>query len=101
MAKKKKTSITLEDDLQKVNIPFDLLLGVSIVTEEVKDKGFKYKGLTQDGSPILTFKSKEENVTINIEKENLLIRQFSVDGDSKKLKAIYVVKPSERKFNLI
>ena len=81
MAKKKKKIkpiskpvSTLEKDLEDVKIPFDLMLGVSIVTEEAESKGFEYSGLTQDGSAVLTFKSKEkkESITINIEKENAI-----------------------------
>lgn len=93
----------LKKDLETVKVPFDLFTGLSLVTQELKDKDFKYIHMTNDHAPILTFESKKikERVSVTIEKENLLIRQFTITGDTRKLKVLYVVKPSERKFNLI
>ena len=100
MAKK----ASLGEKNKKIEIPFDLYTGFSLVVEELKNKGFEYSKITIDSvSPILTFESKElkERILININEEDLLIRQFSVKKNSRKLKVIYVTKPAERNFKLI
>lgn len=101
---KVKTKIAqLKEDLATVTIPFDLFTGLSLITEELKDKDFKYSHMTNDYYPTLTFEAKKikERVNVIIEKENILIRQFTINGDIRKLKVIYVMKPSDRKFNLV
>ena len=52
---------------------------------------------------LLNFKSKEknENLTITITEENLLIKQFTIEDTHEKLKVIYVIKPSNRNFKLL
>jgi hypothetical protein len=95
---------SLKDDLKDVEIPFDLFTGLSLVIEEVNKKGFTYIYKTESRNVILTFEAKEisETLSINIEKENLLVRQFTIKEDGgRKLKVIYVVKPSERTFKLV
>lgn len=97
----------LKSDLLKISVPFDLYSGLSLVTEELNSKGYSYKGLSENGEyPILTFIPKDvlkedESILINIEKENLLVRHFDVNPTGRKLRVIYVVKPTERSFNLI
>lgn len=96
----KKNSI--QKDLEGLIIPFDLLTGVAMVIEELDKKKFTYSHTTNEKSIMITYNSKSERVIVNIEKENLLIRQFIIeDEDIRKLKVVYVVKPSERTFKLI
>lgn len=95
---------SLKRDLKTIDVPFDLYTGLSLVIEEMKTKKFAYKELIKDASDILIFKSvrKKESISINIEKDNLLIRQYSlIDKDRRKLKVLYVVKPTERIFKLV
>ena len=96
-------SKSLEKDLENIRIPFNLFAGLTFVVEELKDKGFEYSNSTQEVIPVITFESlkREEIITINVEPENLLIKQFTVDKDKRKLKVLYVLKPSERQFKLI
>lgn len=105
MAKKKMTpEEKLTSDLSTIIVPFDLFTGLSIVIEELKKRKFTYTHLNQEAlQNILWFKTKEQKLSINIEKENLLIRQFSSETKTtpRKLKVIYVVKPTERDFKLI
>jgi hypothetical protein len=93
----------LSEDLANVDVPFDLFTGLSLVVSEVESKGFTYQHLTQSQGVIIAFESVKlaESIIINVEKENLLIRQFSIIGDTRKLKVVYVVKPSERTFKLV
>jgi len=94
----------LADDLAGVVIPFDLYTGITIVTDELERRGFIYSHLLNDDGIILKFKNEviAENISITIERENLLIRQFSIEeNNNRKLKVIYVIKPSERTFKLV
>lgn len=103
MAKTKNEKLKLQEDLEKVNIPFDLLHGFSLVVLELRNNDFSYSHLTQEQSSIFTFESKKakQKILVSINKEDLLIRQFSMNDDNRVLKVIYVVKPSERSFKLI
>jgi hypothetical protein len=108
MAKKKilKKTIpipSLNDDMKDIKLPFELLTGFSVVVNEVQEQGFKYDNTFTDSTSTLTFISKElkQRITINISKENLLIKQFSDKEDDRELKVIYVVKDSGRNFKLI
>lgn len=94
---------TLKKDLKGADVPFDLFTGLSLVVDEIESKGFVYSHLTKEKNILLVYTSKEakENISINIEKENLLIRQFMMTGTNRKLKVIYVVKPTERTFKLV
>tara|TARA_R110000796_G_scaffold100093_1_gene208548 strand:- start:101 stop:418 length:318 start_codon:yes stop_codon:yes gene_type:complete len=93
----------LKEDLESVSVPFDLFTGLSLVTEELNQKKFYYSHMNTDHSPTLVFESKKlkERVSVVIEKENLLIRQFTIKEDTRKLKVLYVLKPAQRKFNLV
>jgi len=101
--KEKPKSTKWDEDIKSISVPFDLFTGLSLVTEELKKKDFTYTKMVKDHSPILIFESKklEERVSIVIEKENLLIRHFIIKNDTRKLKVLYVLKPSERKFKLV
>jgi hypothetical protein len=94
---------SLEDDLKGVTIPFDLFTAFALVSAELKEKKFIYDEILVATHPVFIFKSKEkkEKVLVNIGRENLLIKQFYEKDDIEKLKVLYVVKPSERNFNLI
>jgi hypothetical protein len=95
--------LLLEEDLKSISIPFDLYTAFSSVVEEMEAKEFDYDSMISSSQPVVIFKSKkkEEKILINVTKENLLIKHFSEKDNIKKLKVIYVVKPSERNFNLI
>jgi hypothetical protein len=103
MAKTKTISSKLNDDLATVIIPFDLFTGLSLITEELKSKGFKYAHMINEHAVTLIFESTKlkEKVSVIVEKENILIRQFTMDGDNRKLKVLYVLKPSQREFKLL
>lgn len=108
MAKSKTKKIKevdlLKVDLEKIKIPFDLFTGLSLIVDELKVNTFTYSHLTpNDRSPMLTFESKDkgQKINVNIEKENLLVRQYEINGLERKLLVIYVVKPTERAFKLI
>ena len=94
---------SLSEDLKDIDVPFDLFTGLSLVTEELESKGYTYTNFFKKSNAVLTFTSEDEmnEVYVTIEKENLLIRQFTYEEDTKKLKVIYVLKPSERTFKLI
>jgi hypothetical protein len=101
---KKKTTkkkAVLKNDLKGIDVPFDLFTGLQLVTDELESRGFSYSHLVDEDATILVFKGDGRNVNINIESENLLIRQFLIDGDHRKLEVIYVVTPSERSFKLM
>ena len=94
----------LEKAIKELKIPFDLYAGFSLVIDELNKKSFIFSDLTTEGAPIITFISTavKEKILINIDKENLLIRQFSIlEDDKRKLKVLYVLKPSERDFKLV
>ena len=97
---KKKEKHSLGDDLSVIKLPFKLFGGFQAVVDELKENTFEYGGIYHDIPSTLLFESKKrkEYITVNISEENLLIRQFS-EGD--KLKVIYVVKDSGRKFKII
>ena len=105
MANRKKKANTIQGDLDKnkITIPFDLFTGMSLVVKELGKHGFKYSHLTNDIIPVLIFNSKEkqERINVNIEKENLYIRQFDTRVEPRKLLVIYVVKSEERTFSLV
>jgi hypothetical protein len=97
---KKKHS--LGEDLEIIKLSFNLFQPFSIVVEELKEKGFEYKGIHCEEESTFLFKSKKrkEYITVYISKEdNLLIRQFS-EADNK-LRILYVVKDSERTFKIL
>ena len=98
---KKSTKSKMTRDLKKVEIPLDLDKEMSMVVGELIDKGFRYSHTTNTTIPMLTFESKDEKILIDVNKGNLLIRQFSMTGDASKLKILYVVTPSERGFKLL
>ena len=88
----------LKEDLKDINIPFDLLSAFqSVVTEFGKQK-FKYDSINDKGEQVLRFKKTKQRILMAIEKEHLFIRQFDIKGKQRKLRVLYVVKPSERKF---
>jgi len=91
----------LTEDLATITFPFDLFSGVSIVIEELKNKGFEYSHLTHSRTEVLTFTSQEQEIDVSVEKENLLIKQYSINGGARKLIVIYVVKPTQRNFKLV
>ena len=94
----------LHDDLAKMIIPFNLLTPLIMVTEEFKSKGFVYSHSVNEKSTLsASFNSEKlkEKIIVHIEKENLFIKQFSMNDGKRKLKVIYVVKPSERTFKLV
>lgn len=91
----------LREDLASITIPFDLFAGVSLVIEELEKKGFKYTHLTDKNGATLSFVSKGEEINVTIEKETIVVRQWAINGDARKLKVLYVVKPSQRKFKLV
>lgn len=106
--KLKEDKISIDDkfssDLKDISIPFDLFGGLTMVVNELKVKGFVYSHFSNNGKQdILTFfrNDEKESILINIEKENLLVRHFDNNEDNRKLRVIYVVKPTERVFNLI
>ena len=81
MAKKKKIKKVIPkpsigEDLPLVKLPFDLYNAFSTVIEELTNNNFEYEGATIETQSVLNFKSKEknENVTITITNENLLIK---------------------------
>ena len=92
---------TLKTDLEGVSIPFDLFTGISLIVEEITAKEFKYDHLTNEGSVLITFNSPTERIIITVGKEDLTVRQFTMDEENRKLKVIYVVKPTERQFKLV
>ena len=112
MAKKKKQSTSgpkekkpsLGEDLKLIQIPYSLFTGFSAVVEELKRKDFEYNGIYKGGASTFIFRSKEakEHITVYVTKDNLLIKQFSeLKDDKTKLKVIYVVKDSGRKFKIL
>lgn len=105
MAKKKSTpkKPSLGDDLKDIVIPFDLYTAFSLVVTEMKDQDFTYDSMVKSEQPVVVFNSEEkkEKILVNIAKQNLLIKQFYQKNNAERLKVIYVVKPSERNFNLI
>jgi hypothetical protein len=94
-----------EDDLVNMKVPFDLYTGLSMVTAELKVNNFVYDHFTNNGGQdIITFIpiEGEEVILINIEKENLIVRHFDIlEGGRRKARVLYVVKPTERTFELI
>ena len=108
MFKKKKkeklsNELSLGEDLPLIKLPFDLYTAFSTVVEELKNKKFHYQGSIIKDESVLNFKSKEreENLTVTVTKENLLIKQFTMEGNHEKLKVIYVIKPSNRDFKIL
>jgi len=91
----------LKKDLASITIPFDLFAGVSLVIEELERKGFKYSHLTNKNGATLSFVSEGQEIGATIEKETIIVRQWAVDKDTRKLKVLYVVKPSQRNFQLV
>ena len=108
MGKKKKLEKiipkpSLGEDLPGVKLPFDLYTAFTTVIEELKDNNFEYAGAIIQDQSVLNFEAKEknENVTITVTKDNLLIKQFTKEANHEKLKVIYVKKPSGRNFKLL
>ena len=91
------------EDIQKVNLPFDLKDALTGVIKEITEQGFKYKKFTKEEESLLTFnKGKKEKIIIGITLENLLIRHFDVDTEMKrKLRVLYIAKPQQRNFKLL
>lgn len=93
----------LIEDLETVTIPFELTTGLNLVIEEIESRGYIYTHLTAEGPiKLFSFSDEEEDkvVTVNIEKENLLIREFNMIGASRKLMVLHILGPSERTFQL-
>lgn len=91
----------LREDLASITIPFDLFAGISLVTEELDKKGFKYSHFTDKNGATLSFTSKGQEITVTIEKETIVVRQWSVSESARKLEVLYVVKPAQRRFQLV
>ena len=90
----------LKEDLESINIPFDLLSAFqSVVTEFGKQK-YKYDSTSHEGEVVLRFKKTKKKIMLAIQKEHLYVRQFDIEGKRRKLRVLYVVKPSERNFKL-
>ena len=102
---KKKEKHSLGDDLSVIKLPFKLYNGFSAVVEELENNTFEYAGIYEHINSTFLFKSKKrkEYITVNVSDENLLIKQFSENKDEEKdkLKVIYVVKDSGRKFKIV
>lgn len=94
---------SLEEDLKQISIPFDLYTAFSLAVAEMNKKKFTYSEMKKSSQPVAIFRSseREEKISINITAENLLVKQFSTKNNTEKLQVIYVVKPSERNFNII
>jgi hypothetical protein len=92
-------------DTENMRIPFDLFGGLTMVTDELKDNEFVYDHFTNSGKQdIITFTRNEgkEVILINIEKENLIVRHFDIlEEGRRKARVLYVVKPTERTFELV
>ena len=71
----------------------------------MEEQGFDYKGIYDHISSTFLFKSTErkEYIIVSVTDDNLLIKQFSENEDEgkDKLKVIYVVKDSGRKFKIV
>ena len=91
----------LKKDLESIAVPFDLFAGISLVTEELDKKGFKYNHFTDKNGATLSFTSKGQEITVTIEKETIVVRQWSVSKSARKLEVLYVVKPTQRTFQLL
>ena len=104
--KQKKTgkglfTVKFKEELEKSRIPFDLLSALHSVLAEFGKQKFKYDTVSRLGDTVFTFKRPKALLTLAIQKENLFVRQYSVnDKKIKKVRVIYVVKPSERNFKL-
>lgn len=90
----------LKEDLKEIDIPFDLLSAFQSVVTEFGKRKFKYESFSNDKEFILTFVNEEEKILLAIQKEHLYVRQFHYKNEQRKLKVLYVVKPSERNFKL-
>jgi hypothetical protein len=101
ISKSKVKAPQLKEDLEGITIPFELFTGLSLVTKEIEDNGFTYSHFTNEYYAVLTFKSEDKEIDVTIEKETILIKQFGVNDGKRKLKVLYVMRPSDRKFNLI
>jgi hypothetical protein len=94
---------SLGDDLTLIKLPFKLFSGFSAVIEELEQNDFEYQGIYDHINSTFLFKAenRKEYITVNVSEENLLIKQFSENEDKDKLKVIYVVKDSGRKFKIL
>ena len=91
----------LKEDLENIKIPFDLLSAFQSVITEFGKKKFKYESFYNEGEDVLRFKTSKQKILLIIQKEHLYIRQFEFTKNTRKLKVLYVVKPSERNFKLL
>lgn len=89
------------EDIQKAELPFDLISALSGVVKEIVSKDFQYIKLTKDGQNLLTFEKPDERIIISVALESLLIRHFDVDDNKRKLRVLYIAKPAQRKFKLL
>lgn len=94
---------SLNKDLKEITIPFDLSAAFDSIVKELKAKEFDYIKLIHGQVPVLKFKLEElkEIILIDINKENLTVKQLTEGKEKDKLKVIYIIKPSERNFNII
>ena len=89
-------------DMKKSKLPFDLLSALSSVITEIVHKGFEYIKMTKDGQELITFEKPNERIVIGVTLESLLVRHFDILEDgTRKLRVLYVSKPSQRTFKLL
>lgn len=97
--KSRKKKADISKDISSIGIPFGLFTGLSLVLEELTAKSFEYSGIELDRTLLFNSDTRGEYITIYISDDNLLIRQF--DEKEKKVRVVYVVKDSDRKFQLV
>lgn len=90
----------LKEALEDIKIPFDLLSAFQSVIAEFGKNKFLYESFSNEGEQTLRFTKPEKRILLAIQKEHLYIRQFDTDKEKRKLRVLYVVKPSERNFKL-
>jgi len=92
---------SFNEDVKELDFPFDLLSGFESIIKEAFDKKFKYKSVNTEGQTFFSFTRSKEVLMINVSDENLTIRHFDIIDKKRKLRVLYVIKPSERDFKLL
>jgi hypothetical protein len=95
MAKTKK--ITEAD----IELPYEIVDAFNAIKQNLNSNEFSLESITR-GNPFLVSYSKEnEKVLLEIKNEDITVRHYSVSGDTRKLKALYVQKNANRTFKLL
>jgi hypothetical protein len=85
---------------EDIKVPYEVVDAFNAIKINLNSNGFELDSINAEKSPIVTYKKEGEVVLLEIKQEDITVRHYILNGETRKLKALYVQKNTKRTFKL-